>query len=98
MATLYITELSHITRDPSNNPILAPLVPGIEQSVSIGAVSTSSAAFNTLTNFILINTDTTCFLAFGDGSATATTSKHRMSANETRFYSVRPGMVVAVIS
>ena len=98
MATLYITELRNVGYDGTSSPVMAPTVPGVvEQAVAIGGVSAQSAAFDGQTRFVLVNTDTACCLAFGD-NPTALTTRHRLAANETRFYSVTAGSKVAVIA
>lgn len=100
MATLYITEFSHIapTATPGGETAPAPVAAGVaEQSMAITAGSTPSAAFNAKTFFVMIHTDAICSLAFG-AAPTAVTTAHRMAANETRFYGVTPGQKVAVIA
>lgn len=96
MSTLYVSEFSHVSKDPSGNTVLAPVVPSLEQNVAIGDTSAQSNAFSAGTTYILIATDATCFVAFGT-NPTATVY-HRLAANESRFYSVSmPNMKVAVI-
>jgi hypothetical protein len=104
MAVLYITEFSSSTMAGLTNtstpsyPIPAPMTPPVaEQHVAIGAMSAPSAAFNAATNFVMIETDAICSLAFG-ASPVAVTTAHRMAANEVRFYGVVPGQAVAVIA
>ena len=98
MATLFITELVSLGFDPHGGAVLAPQLPSAnEQSIAIGGASVASAAFGAETKFVMINTDTACCLAFGV-TPVAVTTAHRMGANETRFYSTRPGDSVAVIA
>lgn len=98
MATLYITELRHVGFDGTSAPVMAPTVPAVnEQAVGISGVSSSSAILNSETRFVMLHTDTTCCLAFGD-TPTAVVGAHRMAANETRFYSVLAGSMIAVIT
>jgi hypothetical protein len=75
-------------------------IPSIaNQNVAITAGSLSSAAFNALTTYVMISTDSVCSLAFGT-APTAVTTAHRMAANETRFYTIPndAGYKVAVIA
>lgn len=97
MATLYIAEFTSIG-GVGGFPTQAACQPTIaEQTVSIGGASTASNAFNANTKFVRIHTDAICSIAFG-AAPTATTSKARLSANATEYFSVQPGHVVAVIS
>ena len=103
MATLYITEFSHLapTATPGNDAAPAPVVPGTaEQSIAITAGSVASAAFNANTKMIMVQPDAICSLAFSTSgsAATAVNTAHRVAANETRFYGVTPGGKVSVIT
>ena len=99
MAAIYITEFNKLGWvGPGDSYVPAPAAPGVaEQTVAIGGTSTQSAAFNTLTRYVMINTDSICSLAFGS-NPTAVTTAHRMDASTTRFYVVTAGQKVAVIS
>ena len=106
MPTIYISELANLTTPGTfGTPVQAPFVGNgtlREQSFAISvtsAMSTNTGWLST-TRFIMVNTDTTCFLAFGGTTATitATTSAHRVAANETRFYGVNHGGVLAVVT
>jgi hypothetical protein len=97
MATLYITEYNDAPATKNGVVIPSGSEPNVaEQAVPITGVSAVSAVFGPQTSFIMVNTDTTCSLAFGS-SPTAVTTAHRMSANETRFYGVVSGQRLAVI-
>jgi|SRR6267154_2354170 len=98
MATLYITELKSIIF-AGNQAVLAPASNTItaEQDVAIGGSSVQSAAFAATTNFVMVNCDSACSLAWG-ANPTAVTTAHRLGANETRFYGVIPGQKLAVIA
>lgn len=98
MATLYITELTHLGYDGFSAPVMAPDVKTLvtEQFVTITGSSNLSAAFSTTTRFIMVNTDVACCLAFGL-NPTALNTQHRMGANETRFYTVPSGYKLAVV-
>lgn len=107
MPTIYITELESITTPLTfaSGPVQCPFIgngPVREQSFAIttsSAMSTTSG-WSTSTRFVMVNTDTACFLKFGGTTATitATTSFHRLGANETRFYGVNPGGVMAAVT
>ena len=66
MATLYVTELQQVIY-ASNQLVLAPATNKItaEQAVVISGASAQSAPFGATTNFIMVNCDTACSLAFG---------------------------------
>lgn len=100
MAVLFVTELQEMgwAGKFSNQLLHAPYMPPVaEQNIAIGASSTQSAAFNTNTRYVMLNTDTACCLAWGD-SPTAVVTAQRMAANETRFVAVRSGQKLAVIA
>ena len=98
MAVLYITEFSTITTPLTfaSGPVQCPYI-GMgaiaEKTIALTTASTTCSTFSANCRFIMVNTDTASFLAFSPNStgATATTSAHRMGANETRFYGVNPG-------
>jgi len=97
MAVLYINEFS-VTGGRSNFDIQGALVaPIVSQTVAITAGSVASAAFNTNTNFVRVNTDAVCSVAFGS-APTATAAKMRLAQNQTEYFSVNPGDKVAVIT
>ena len=104
MAVLYITEFSNGTVAPLlgdvtlDYPIPAPMTPPVaEQNVPFTGTSVQSDPFNDATTFIMVNTDAACSLAFG-ADPTAVVTAQRLAANETRFYGVTPGELVAVIA
>lgn len=98
MATLWITEYRNLGQTANgNNTIQAPVEPGLaEQAITITGASAQSAAFNASTRFVMLHTDTACYLSWGT-NPTATTNQ-LMAADETRFYSVNPSIKVAVKS
>lgn len=97
MATLYITEYVRTGLTPRVS-VLAGEEPAIAtQTVSIGASSAQSSAFNAETRFVRLNTDAACSILFGT-NPTATASKTRMAANSTEYFAVLPGMKLAVIT
>ena len=106
MPTFYITELTNLTMPAAGTQaVQCPFIgngPVAEQSFAITTSSamSSTAGWNANTRFVMVSTDTACFLKFGGTTATitATTSAHRMAANETRFYGVNAGGVLAVVT
>lgn len=97
MANLFVSELTSLGFDARGGAVLAPQMPSSnEQIVAIGAVSAASAPFAAGTKYVMVNADVACCLAFGVGP-TAVNTAHRMGANETRFYAVRPGDQIAVV-
>lgn len=100
MPTLFITEFARQSRDAAGFLMVVAEEPAVaNQTVAIGAGSTQSNAFNSLTRFVRISTDAICSIAFGE-NPTATTSTRRMPANTTEYFGVPAGSAfkVAVIS
>lgn len=96
MAVMYITEYSDFAL--SNGAVIPQEPPTAEQTVAIG-VEAKSAAFQNNTRIVRLHCDAICSVEFGT-APTATTSKARMAANETRTVLVNPGSAfkVSVIS
>ncbi len=96
MATLYITEYIDIdgTRQVPNEPPLK------EQTVAITAGSLASAAFDSRTTIIRLNTDAVCSVLVGKTGTTptATATSGRLAANQTEFRGVQGGQIIAVIT
>jgi len=99
MATLYVAEFVSVGGTSNFGVQGAQVAPVAEQTVSIGGSSTPSNAFNASTTFVRIHTDAICSIAFGT-SPTATTSKMRLAAGQTEYFSVpaNAGYKVAVIT
>jgi hypothetical protein len=101
MAFLYIAEFQGIGA-PTGNVVQSPQVPPItEQRVAIGGGSLASNPFNVKTQIIRINTDAICSIAFGSAAGstpTAAATTMRLAANQTEYFSVYPGQIVAVIT
>ena len=97
MATLYIAEYSFIPRQTGDGVQIAQMPPLAEQTVAIGAGSTSSSAFNANTRYIRVHTDVICSIAFG-AAPTATVTNSRLSANSTEYFGVTSGQKIAVIT
>lgn len=97
MATLYITEYVRTGLTP-RQMVLAGEEPAVAtQTVSIGAGSVQSAAFNAATRFIRVCNDATCSVSFGT-SPTATATSTRLPANSVEYFAVMPGLKLAVIT
>lgn len=98
MATLYVTEFADLGRVGGISQV-GVQTPTAEQTVSIGASSAASSAFQNNTKFVRLHTDSICSITFG-ASPTATSSKARMAANQTEYYAVPNGQSykVAVIT
>jgi hypothetical protein len=98
MAFIYVTEYSDVGGTRGGAQVVAPFQSAdvVEQQVAVGMASVQSAPFKNTTRFVMINTDAACSLAFGT-NPTAVTTAHRLAANETRFYAVQGGTLVAVI-
>ncbi|MDE1830240.1 MAG: hypothetical protein KGI25_07955 [Thaumarchaeota archaeon] len=100
MAVLYITEFVGMGGDRNAHMIPVTQQPPIaEQTVSIGASSLQSSAFNNSTGIVRLHTDAICSVEFGT-NPTATATKARMAANQTEYFTVPQGQsyMVAVIT
>ncbi len=96
MALLYINEYGRLATEGAGQSVMAGVEPSRAQTpVSIGAGSLQSAAF--ATNFVRIHTDSVCFLVFGANPTAVAQQGVRLAANQTEFFGVVPGHVVAVI-
>lgn len=98
MTVLYISEFASIGGTGNFVVSGAQQKPIAEQTVAIGA-NTQSSAFNANTTLIRLNCDAVCSVEFGT-NPTATTSKMRMAANQTEYFTIPPnsGWKLAVIS
>lgn len=96
MAFLYITEYARQALDYRGH-VAAGEEPAITvQKIVIAAGSTSSAAFNAKTRFVELHTDATvCHVRFGASPQTAVITDKRMAADQTQFFGVKPGHIVA---
>jgi len=95
---IYITEYERQPLDVQGNPLATGQEPALaEQLVAASGVSAQSAVFNSSTSFIMVHTTEIVCLAFGL-NPTAVNNRHRMAANETRFYGVKGGNRLAVIT
>jgi hypothetical protein len=98
MSTLYVTEYNQPEGAPGAPQ--APVEPAIlDQTVPIGGASAASAAFNSATNIVRLESDVVCSVVFGT-APTATTGNQRIAAGVPEYKRVKPGagLKVAVIS
>lgn len=97
---LYISEYDNTTETRERGwTVAAPKEPAlvVQTPVAISGTSAQSAAFNQYTRFVMVHADVICSIRFGE-DPTATIDDARMVADETRFFGVRPGDRIAVIS
>jgi mRNA degradation ribonuclease J1/J2 len=97
MATLYVTEYERIPVGAGGSIPMGAEPAQAAQTVAIGGVTAQSNAFAATTQYIRVHADAICSLAFGT-NPTATAVLTRLAANQTEYFSVRPGDKVAVIS
>jgi hypothetical protein len=96
MAFVYFTEFSGlgitVAAGHGAQPAQAPLTPAVAESrLAIGSTQELSAAFNANTRLVLVHTDANCHIAISS-NPTASSTKGRMGAGESRFYAVRAGI------
>ena len=96
MATLYVTEYSRMAIEAAGAPVLVGQEPSVTQTIAIAGVS-ASATLRTDTKFVRLHTDIICNVVFGPSPQVATTSNMRLAANQTEFFGVVGGHVLAVI-
>lgn len=95
---LYITEYERLARSGDGPLVAAGQEPAVtEQKITIGGTTAQSAVFNDRTTFVMVHSDETCHLAFGQNPTAAATA-HRFGAGETRFYGVSALQRLAVIT
>lgn len=96
MAFLYVTQYGGVSlgangaQAPEEPPILA-------ERIAIGATSVQSTVFSAGCELIEVHTDAICAVAI-DASPTAVATSRRMAADTTRYYGVKPGQKIAVIT
>ena len=98
MPVLDITEYPALQLNSRFKTPLVGYEPNIAvQQLVIAAVSAPSAIFNGATGMVRLHTDVACRIAFAATPVAAATSM-RLGANQTEYFSVAPGMKVAVIT
>ncbi len=93
MAILYVTEFSN--SNLLSNPQQIPAQPPVAEQAVTFTTTTQSAAFNTNTNLVRLQSDGICSIAFGT-NPTATTAKMRMVAGASEYFVVPQGQVYKV--
>ncbi len=83
MSKIYVAEFGGLSGDKSD-VIALPVPPIAEQNVTVSAGNSQiTTAFNPLTKYIEISTDTTCSIAIGPmGATTASLINCRLQPNE----------------
>lgn len=97
MSKLYITEHRRLTRSADGHIMQIPGDYGVDQIIDFSGGAAASTAFAATTQFIRVNTDAVCSIAFGS-APTATTSNRRLSAGQTEFFPVFGGDKLSAIS
>lgn len=95
--------MSRMFLDSGGNPFPA-IAPYIVQSLSIGSSSVQSTAFNAATTLVEIIPTSNCWVTFGSNPTAVKPTNTQASgqgfyiaAGTSKFYSVQPGSLVAVI-
>jgi len=104
MGTLYITEYQTAASDQGRALPLGHGKPIANQVVSNGGASAQASPFSKFTHFIRVHNDgvNPCSILVGlssdNGGAgpNATTTCGRMAQNQTEYFGVDPGMILAV--
>lgn len=95
MAFLYITEYQKYSGSGTNFQAALEPEQANQRVVNTGA-TTQSTAFGKNTYLIRVHADSICSIEVG-ANPTATTSSKRLAANQTEYFAVLPGQVLAVI-
>lgn len=107
MAVLFIAEFQGLGAPSGNLQQSAQVPPVAQQTLAIGVGSVASNAFNARTQMIRVHTDAICSIAFGaapttpggtGSTPTATNTNMRLAANQTEYFAVYPGQIMAVIT
>lgn len=106
MATLYIREYAGISTTknvtgigPADLVTQGPSEPGTDQpALNINPSTTPSLQFAPTTQLVRLHTDAVCSFVIGPPGTVATTSNARMAQNQTEYFRVIPGHIVAVIA
>ena len=96
MAVLFITEYSRLAIEAQGFPVLVGLEPSRTQTVAIGGGSVQ-VTLGAGARFVRLHTDAICHVKFGT-NPTASATEMRMAANQTEFFGVKGGELLAVIS
>lgn len=98
MGTLFISEY---TSDSQPAPTVGSEPAYVQQTVTTSAASAQSSAFGSATRLVRLHFKPAAAegvsVRFGTNPTTATTSHARLAANQTEYFKVLPGNVVAAI-
>lgn len=97
MATVYVTEFMVLQNTLSEPAQAVHGFPLAEQTVAITGASVQSAVVQADTHLVRVHTDAICSIKIGK-NAVATTKSMRLAANQTEYFGVGQGEVVAVIT
>jgi len=96
MGILYVTEFSTLGTTPWNQTVQQALQPPAAEQAITYSTSTQSAAFKNNTNFVRLNTDSICSIAFGINPTAVASTNARMSAGSTEYFAVPVGQAFKV--
>lgn len=95
---LNITEYTGLAIDGRGTTVMAGAEPNrLTQNVAISVVPAQSAAFDSATRFVRINTTDDVRVEFGENPTAGSTSL-RLGAGATEFFGVLPGHKLSVIA
>lgn len=98
MPLLDVTEYQELALAGRGHMVMSGQEPSLlNQQVSIGNVSTQSAAFSDTTRFVRIHAEAACRVSLG-ADPSATSASMRIGPGGTEYLGVRPGLKIAVIS
>lgn len=99
MATMYITEYSHIASDKNGSIVQAGKSNGNEtyQQITFTGTHGSSAAFKAGTNLIRVVCDADAFLNFGLSPTAITLTHTPIKADTPEFFGVVAGQKVSAV-
>lgn len=97
MATLYVTEFQFQHVDQGRPVPCAFGAPITNNNIAITGGSLQSNPFSANTFLIRVHSDAICSILVGT-NPTVSTSDARMAANQTEYFGVQPGQIIAVIS
>ena len=102
MASMYISEYSHMGHDGGNigGGALAqlPQEPSAATQKVTFTTTVASAAFNAETRIICVRLDASGHVSFGNSSVAATTSHKPLTAGTDYYFGVKPGDYIAAVT
>lgn len=97
MSDLYIYECQSVIKDANGIPVQVPGGAITTQKVAASGTTNRSAAFNNLTEFVLLKADADVHIAFGDNSVDAAATDFWLSNGETQAFAIEDSTHIAVI-